>query len=313
MFFNILYSWHFWVVLSVVIIIIAWVITKLNNSNNTSLTTPNIPVNIITDNYDDFTGDCSPRIQLNREDDINSNFMSQLESRRRVKNVKKRISPKDAIPDIDTVTSATETDMEVDFTPYIQVPDINVRNVNIDQQMLPDLTMKANNNIIPSIPLNIPANHAPYVPSLPHHIENPDYHPPSTRKPSPPRSKGEKECKIAAEKIYGVPFVSVWPDWLRNPSTGRCLELDLYNEELKLAIEFHGRQHYVYTPFYQKNGYSDFIKQVERDNVKLDICDRNNVYVITVPYNCPTNQIENYIRYYDPHAVMMRQNRTSAI
>ena len=57
-------------------------------------------------------------------------------------------------------------------------------------------------------------------------------------------SKGEQKCKETLEKIYGKEFLCVRPDFLRNPETNRKLELDCYNEELKLAVEYNGIQHY---------------------------------------------------------------------
>src|ERR1035437_5662501 len=33
------------------------------------------------------------------------------------------------------------------------------------------------------------------------------------------------------------------PDWLKNPETGRNLEIDIYYPDLKLAVEFQGIQH----------------------------------------------------------------------
>ena len=148
----------------------------------------------------------------------------------------------------------------------------------------------------------------PFAPTIPDYIIGDMYRPVGYRKTST-RSKGETICKAAAEKIYGVPFATVRPPWLRNPETGRCLEIDVYNESLKIGIEYHGAQHYKYTPRFHRKGYGDFISQVKRDNLKLDICDTNGVYIITVPYNCPEDKIESYIRHWDPHAVMLRQNR----
>lgn len=123
------------------------------------------------------------------------------------------------------------------------------------------------------------------------------------------QSKGEAECQRVIEEIYGVPFqVQVRPKWLINPKTGRCLELDLYNEKLKIAVEYNGEQHYKYTPRFQRS-YQDFKNQVERDNIKIDICDRHGIYLITVPYNVPHPKIGAYIRYWLPEAVRARQER----
>jgi len=131
--------------------------------------------------------------------------------------------------------------------------------------------------------------------------------------PSAPKKQsiGEKECKRVIEEIYGVPFqTQLRPDWLLNPLTGRKMELDLYNEDLKLAIEYNGRQHYVYTPFFHSS-IEKFRDQVKRDHSKIDICDGRGVYVITVPYNVPVDKIEKFIRYNLPDAVRAREARVA--
>lgn len=146
-------------------------------------------------------------------------------------------------------------------------------------------------------------------PVIPEKIVNPR-RPHSTRKPLGKQSKGEIACKAVAEKIYGCTFhSSIWPDWLRNPETGRAMELDLYCEELQIAIEYHGPQHYKYMPFFHRKGIEAFEAQKRRDNYKLDLCDKNGVYVITVPYTIKFEDIEKYIRYYDPVTYALRQKR----
>src|SRR5579884_2904756 len=66
-------------------------------------------------------------------------------------------------------------------------------------------------------------------------------------------SKGEEECRIVLEKIFkGYKFGPIRPDFLKNV-TGYNLELDCYCEELKLAVEFQGKQHYEYVQFFHKN------------------------------------------------------------
>lgn len=61
-------------------------------------------------------------------------------------------------------------------------------------------------------------------------------------------SEVEYLCKKTIEKITKKEFFKVRPTFLKNPETNRNLELDLYNEELKLAIEFNGYQHYNFSP-----------------------------------------------------------------
>jgi len=118
-------------------------------------------------------------------------------------------------------------------------------------------------------------------------------------------SKGEDICRRVMEEIYGVPFKKARPDFLKNPETGYNLELDCYNEELGLAVEYNGEQHYRYPNRFNKD-FSEFIKQVRRDQFKVEMCDLNGVYLITVPYNVPHDKIRDYILYYLPENVAAR-------
>lgn len=109
------------------------------------------------------------------------------------------------------------------------------------------------------------------------------------------QSKGEKICCGLMEKIYRRPFYTVRPDFLRNPETGRNLEIDCYNPELKIGAEYNGKQHYVF-PNYTGMSRKEFLDQVRRDRFKKEACDRHGVYLITVPYHVPHDQIEEFIR-----------------
>ena len=62
------------------------------------------------------------------------------------------------------------------------------------------------------------------------------------------------------------------------------LKFDGYNSELNLAIEYNGEQHYRYVPYFHKNGTVDFKKQQDNDVLKNQLCQENNIYLITVPY-----------------------------
>lgn len=135
---------------------------------------------------------------------------------------------------------------------------------------------------------------------------------PDKWKDSGKESKGEKECRRVLQEIYGVPFNKIRPKWLRNPKTNYPMELDGYNEELKIGFEYNGEQHYKYPHRFHKN-MQEFVDLVERDNVKLDICDREGVYVITVPYNVKLEEIASYIRYYLPDVVAAREGAKKAM
>jgi len=129
--------------------------------------------------------------------------------------------------------------------------------------------------------------------------------PPPEPKSKKFESKGERKCREVMERRYGRSFPKVRPPFLRNPETGYLLELDCFCEELQLAVEYNGIQHYVW-PNFTHQSYENFIKQRRRDQLKVDLCDLNGVYLITVPYNVPHNQIEDYIIYYLPENVQQR-------
>ncbi len=118
-------------------------------------------------------------------------------------------------------------------------------------------------------------------------------------------SKGERICCETMERIYGVKFTSVYPDWLRNPETGRKLELDCYNDDLKLAVEYNGEQHYNW-PKYPNQTYDEFINQVRRDKLKADLCDQHGVYLIVVPYTVKHQDIPAFIAAHLPETIQKR-------
>lgn len=112
----------------------------------------------------------------------------------------------------------------------------------------------------------------------------------------PTESKGELECRRVLQKIFSLPFNKIRPNWLNNVVTGGNynLELDCYNDKLKLACEYQGKQHYVYTPHFHKNKEA-FLNQKYRDQMKRTLCRDNGVKLIEVPYTVNIKDIELYI------------------
>lgn len=107
-------------------------------------------------------------------------------------------------------------------------------------------------------------------------------------------SKGENICCQAMEQMYGVSFTSERPNWLVNPMTGAKLELDCYNENLKIAVEYNGIQHYKW-PNFTNQTYEQYLNQIYRDNIKKKLCKQYGVRLIIVPYTVPHNQIPSFI------------------
>ena len=93
--------------------------------------------------------------------------------------------------------------------------------------------------------------------------------------------KNEEECRNIMEDHFSVKFTKTKPKWLNS------LELDGYNDELKIAFEYNGQQHYDYYPnyFHKKNGIKDFISQICRDKLKRYLCEENGVRLISIPYH----------------------------
>lgn len=102
------------------------------------------------------------------------------------------------------------------------------------------------------------------------------------------RSKGEckvyQACMRTPLKSLGTFKENVRPNILRNPDTGRNLELDFFFEEQKVAIEYDGRQHHEYVPWFHRGGIVDFVAQQRRDRLKDDLCRHHGIKLIRVSY-----------------------------
>jgi hypothetical protein len=93
-------------------------------------------------------------------------------------------------------------------------------------------------------------------------------------------NKSEDVCRRICEKLTGEKFPRVRPEFLRNPKTGRKLELDCYCEKLKLAVEYND---HAVKMGYQKD--EDFAHQKELDKLKQNMCIDQEVTLLYVPLN----------------------------
>lgn len=108
-------------------------------------------------------------------------------------------------------------------------------------------------------------------------------------------SKGENECRRVIQKLTGKAFHKIRPFWLKNPVTGNFLELDCFNEELLLGIEYNGGQHDQYIKHF--HGSRDaFRNQQYRDYIKNSLCKEKGVYLINVSSKLKIKDIEPYIK-----------------
>ena len=108
--------------------------------------------------------------------------------------------------------------------------------------------------------------------------------------------KNETRCREILENIFKPHlFPSVRPSFLKNPKTGRNLEIDCYNSNLRIGLEYQGIQHRKYTKWYHRS-VNDFRNQVDRDNYKKKKLNDENIFMIYVPDTIKFYNLEKYIR-----------------
>jgi hypothetical protein len=90
----------------------------------------------------------------------------------------------------------------------------------------------------------------------------------------------ERICRLYFETLFKNKFPTSYPKWLRNKNNQQ-LELDGYCEELSLAFEHNGKQHYEIVNFNGKS--NEFEKLQENDEIKKTLCIKNNVKLIIIP------------------------------
>ncbi|WP_205191342.1 hypothetical protein [Burkholderia sp. LMG 13014] len=96
-------------------------------------------------------------------------------------------------------------------------------------------------------------------------------------------------CEQAIRRVFEVtfkkPFASARPAWLANPETNRRLELDGYNEELKLAFEHNGPHHFIHDQHFFNENKDRYEVQARRDAFKHKACEENAVALVSIPWN----------------------------
>ena len=74
------------------------------------------------------------------------------------------------------------------------------------------------------------------------------------------------------------------PSWLQPQ------HLDVFIEDLQLAFEYQGEQHFLAIDFF--GGDEGFKKRVKLDNRKKELCEKNGVHLIEWMYYEPVTKLE---------------------
>lgn len=105
-------------------------------------------------------------------------------------------------------------------------------------------------------------------------------------------SKGEKLFRETLERIVGAKFPKAMPEWLVNPYTGYTMELDGYNEDLKLAFEYNGEPHFNVKKTFEK---SSAVAQ-KKDDLKIQICGYYKVKLLVPTYKLKPKYYKDWIK-----------------
>jgi hypothetical protein len=103
-------------------------------------------------------------------------------------------------------------------------------------------------------------------------------------------SKSEEICRTTFEQIFEKPFKKVRPKWLRN-SRNRQMELDGYNDELKIAFEYQGIQHFSKAIFG-----TNLKLRIEDDERKVELCREYGVFLVLIDYKMEYSQFPMEIK-----------------
>ena len=104
----------------------------------------------------------------------------------------------------------------------------------------------------------------------------------------------ENICREILEFIFKETFPKKRPDWLLN-NRGKKMELDGYNDELALAFEYHGEQHFQHIKFFHGADQKKLHGRIEDDLVKRRKCKENGVRLLEIPYTVPILELYEYI------------------
>lgn len=100
--------------------------------------------------------------------------------------------------------------------------------------------------------------------------------------------KNERRIRQELENIFNFSFTKTTIYYKNNR-----YQFDGYNEDHKIAFEYHGIQHYIYPNYWHKTEI-DFLNAQQRDRNKEQYCIENGIRLLIVPYtNKNINEVIN--------------------
>jgi hypothetical protein len=106
-------------------------------------------------------------------------------------------------------------------------------------------------------------------------------------------AEAQRQCQeILRELFPQYRFSRCCPPFLVNPESSNRLDLELYCPNLGIAVEYHGRHHFMYDPTVHRS-INDFHLTQLCDTLKKNLCERHDVNLVIVPYFTPN--IRDYL------------------
>ncbi len=103
----------------------------------------------------------------------------------------------------------------------------------------------------------------------------------------------ERLCRNYFEELTHQSFPKSKPKWLVN-SRGNRMELDGYSENLKLAFEHQGEQHYRAVEHFNRRD-ETLTQRIADDLQKKTLCQQHGVTLIAIPYTVESEKLLDWI------------------
>jgi hypothetical protein len=107
------------------------------------------------------------------------------------------------------------------------------------------------------------------------------------------KNKSEQRFREIIEEILHTKFPKKKPKWLVNENRNR-LELDGYNEDLKIAFEYQGIQHFQKVSYFGDTE-KKFEKRQKHDEIKRELCKSKNILLICPTYDLKEDDYKEFI------------------